>query len=75
MTLRGDCSRYREVRLAARTITLSLLVFLSIAASADTLSGKVVKVADGDSITVLDNTNTQHPTPYPPYFGRRYDWV
>jgi endonuclease YncB( thermonuclease family) len=48
------------VRLAARTITLSLLVFLSIAASADTLSGKVVKVADGDSITVLDNTNTQH---------------
>ncbi len=60
MTLRGDCSRYREVRLAARTITLSLLVFLSIAASADTLSGKVVKVADGDSITVLDNTNTQH---------------
>ncbi len=60
MTLRGDCSRYREVRLAARTITLSLLVFLSIAASADTLTGKVVKVADGDSITVLDNTNTQH---------------
>jgi len=60
VTLRGDCSRYREVRLAARTITLSLLVFLSIAASADTLSGKVVKVADGDSITVLDNTNTQH---------------
>ena len=60
MTLRRDRSRYREVRLAARTITLSLLVFLSIAASADTLSGKVVKVADGDSITVLDNTNTQH---------------
>ncbi len=48
------------MRLAARTITLSLLVFLSIAASADTLSGKVVKVADSDSITVLDNTNTQH---------------
>ena len=60
MTLRRDRSRYREVRLAARTITLSLLVFLSRAASADTLTGKVVKVADGDSITVLDNTNTQH---------------
>ncbi len=60
MTLRGDRSRYREVRLAARTITLSLIVFLSTAASADALTGKVVKVADGDSITVLDNTNTQH---------------
>ncbi len=29
-------------------------------AFADTLTGKVVKVADGDTITVLDNTNTQH---------------
>ncbi len=44
----------------ARVITLCLLAFLSIAASADTLTGKVVKVADGDSITILDSTNTQH---------------
>ncbi len=29
-------------------------------AFADTLTGKVVKVADGDSITILDSTNTQH---------------
>ncbi len=36
-----------------------LLVLVSIA-FADTLTGKVVKVADGDSITVLDNTTTQH---------------
>ncbi len=43
-----------------RLITLCFLVFLSLAAFADTLTGKVVKVADGDSITVLDNTNTQH---------------
>ncbi len=48
------------MRLAARIIALCFLVFLSIPASADTLTGKVVKVADGDSITVLDNTNTQH---------------
>lgn len=27
---------------------------------ADVLSGRVVGVADGDTITVLDNTNTQH---------------
>ncbi len=46
--------------MAVRVITLGFLVFLSLAASADTLTGKVVKVADGDSITVLDNTDTQH---------------
>ena len=44
----------------ARVIALCLLAFLSIAASADTLTGKVVKVADGDSVTLLDSTNTQH---------------
>ncbi len=44
----------------ARVIALFFLVVLSIAASADTLTGKVVKVADGDSMTVLDNTSTQH---------------
>ena len=27
---------------------------------ADTLLGKVINVADGDAITVLDDTNTQH---------------
>ncbi len=45
---------------ATRTIALCFLVFLSIAASADTLTSKVVKVTDGDSITVLESTNTQH---------------
>ena len=48
------------MRLVARVIVLSFLVLISLAASADTLTGKVVKVAVGDSITVLDNTNTQH---------------
>ncbi len=45
--------------MAARIIALCFLISLSIAASADTLTGKVVKVADGDSITVLEN-NTQY---------------
>ncbi len=40
------------------TLTVSFVVWAP--AFADTLTGKVVKVADGDSITVLDNTNTQH---------------
>ncbi len=48
------------MRLAARVIVICFLVFLSIAAAADSLTGKVVKVADGDSITVLDSTNMQH---------------
>ncbi len=44
-------------------IILAALAFLLVAAPiafADTLTGKVVKVTDGDSITVLDSTNTQH---------------
>ncbi len=37
------------------------VLYLPYAASVSAvLTGKVVKVADGDSITVLDNTNTQH---------------
>ncbi len=47
----------------ARVITLCLLAFLSLTTSADTLTGKVIKVADGDSITVLDNTNTRAASP------------
>ena len=46
--------------MAARVITLGLLIGLSLTAFADTLIGKFVKVADGDTITVLDSTNTQH---------------
>jgi len=46
VTLRGDRSRYREMRLAARTITLSLLIFLSETAFADFLTGKVLKITD-----------------------------
>ncbi len=41
------------------TLLIALLLAAPIA-FADTLTGKVVKVTDGDSITVLDNTNIQH---------------
>ena len=44
----------------ARVIALCFLVFLSIAASADSLTGKIVKVADGDTLYVLDANNEQH---------------
>lgn len=33
---------------------------LSVTAYADQVNGRVVSVTDGDTITILDNTNTQH---------------
>ena len=35
-------------------------LFLSLTVGANELTGKVVRVADGDTITVLDGSNTQH---------------
>ncbi len=46
--------------MAVRVIALCFLVFLSLAASADTLTGKVVKITDGDTLYVLDANNEQH---------------
>lgn len=37
-----------------------LVLAISIQANADVISGRVVGVADGDTITVLDSTNSQH---------------
>ncbi len=44
----------------AFTIAFCFLLFLSIAASADTLTGKVVKIVDGDTIYVLDANYQEH---------------
>jgi endonuclease YncB( thermonuclease family) len=41
-------------------ITLFLLSLFSNATLAETIVGRVVSVADGDTITVLDSTNTQY---------------
>jgi endonuclease YncB( thermonuclease family) len=38
----------------------ALLILSSAAAQAALLEGRVVAVADGDTITILDNTNTQY---------------
>jgi len=40
-------------------LILSVLI-LNQALAADTITGKVVSIADGDTITVLDSSNTQH---------------
>ena len=36
------------------------MVCLILTLKAETLTGKVVRVADGDTLTVLDTSNTQH---------------
>lgn len=41
-------------------VWLLALLFLVTTVQAETLSGRVVGVADGDTITILDNTNTQY---------------
>ena len=40
--------------------SLIFLLFLTFTALADTLSGKVVRVVDGDTVYVLDANKTQH---------------
>ena len=44
----------------ARVWTAALFSVAAACASADTLRGKVVRIADGDTITVLDSKNRQH---------------
>ena len=45
--------------LFTKLFSLAILLF-SFGLNAGTIQGKVVGVADGDTITVLDATNTQH---------------
>ncbi len=45
--------------MAVRVITLGLLIGLSLATFADTLTGKAVKITDGDTLYVLDATYGQ----------------
>jgi endonuclease YncB( thermonuclease family) len=41
-------------------IILAALLCLSLTANAEYLTGRVIRVADGDTITILDSSNTQH---------------
>ena len=41
-------------------LAAATLIAVSLSASADTLYGRVVAVADGDTVTVLDNDHRQH---------------
>ena len=44
----------------AHHIFIRLLLITNCLAQADTLTGRVVRVTDGDTIVILDSTNTQH---------------
>lgn len=43
-----------------RVLMFVALATLTTASCADTLRGRVVGIADGDTLTLLDSTNTQH---------------
>ena len=43
-----------------RLLLPAVLALLATVAHADTLTGRVVGIADGDTLTLLDATNTQH---------------
>ncbi len=44
-------------------MTFGLLIGLSLTAFADTLTGKVVKITDGNNLYVLDANYEQHKIP------------
>ncbi len=46
--------------MAPRLIAPFFFVFLSIPASADSLTGRVVKITDGDTLYVLDANYKEH---------------
>lgn len=52
----SNCARENKL---SRIAILGLLL-VSFIATAETYTGRVVAVADGDTVTVLDSTNTQH---------------
>ena len=46
--------------MAAKMISSMVIGLLFTAVHAETLTGRVVAVADGDTVTVLDSINVQH---------------
>jgi endonuclease YncB( thermonuclease family) len=48
------------MRMKFKSAATTLVLCLGLQAQAETLLGKVIHVQDGDSITVLDETHTQH---------------
>ncbi len=53
-------TRDKNMRWSACVITLFFLVFFSLTVFADSLTGKVVRVVDGDTLYVLDANYKEH---------------
>jgi len=51
---------FKEPFLMRRIVIILTLLLLAIPSVAANIGGKVVKVADGDTITILDSANQQH---------------
>ena len=64
MLLKGQkllCDSYAvQIIRSHRFLLVIAALLISSFISAETIQGKVVRVADGDTITVLDQSNTQH---------------
>ncbi len=60
-----DKLKVRQVRQGGwiGVIGFCLVLLLPLVASADTLTGKVVKITDGDTLYVLDANYKQHKIP------------
>ncbi len=56
----GENRLYNSAMKNINNILLVTLLLLSLAAQAQTLEGRVVGVADGDTITILDSKNNQY---------------
>jgi endonuclease YncB( thermonuclease family) len=48
------------MRMTFKSAATMMVLCLVLQVQADTLLGRVVSVADGDTITILDDTHTQH---------------
>ncbi len=53
----------KDMRRAISLLTLTVLVVVLAPALADTLTGKVIKITDGDTLYVLDANYWQHKIP------------
>ncbi len=52
--------KYQILAFALLSVGVCLVLLLPLVAFADTLTGKVVKITDGDTLYVLDATYQQH---------------
>jgi len=60
MMISANINTWRNLNQRIKSASAALLVVFSIQCGAANIEGKVIKVADGDTVTVLDADNKQH---------------